>query len=215
MKPRSSSGPATRSRLSGPNILFVIDTSGSMDTDVTTQVPVQPGDRLSGLLRRRPRLFQDGLELEQSAGLQQRKLGAARGFQVQCGADQHGARRAITSRTARPNGAAACGKASMATPAIRCWVECRADAGIHGNGVDLSRLWARRRHQRPLDRDFDRADRLECEWRQPGLRVLRRQLRQLAQQRWHDYAESPGDRSAGGDPDDQFAGGRRRGQRRP
>ncbi|MBK7902082.1 MAG: hypothetical protein IPJ97_03360 [Proteobacteria bacterium] len=44
-------GAAVAAAPSRPNILFVMDTSGSMDTNVTTQVSFNPADTYSGSCR--------------------------------------------------------------------------------------------------------------------------------------------------------------------
>ena len=65
-----------------PNILFIIDTSGSMSTNVTTQVPFNPSTVYPGACSSRRVYFESGTDAQRPAELHQWQLGAARRIQV-------------------------------------------------------------------------------------------------------------------------------------
>ena len=85
-----------------PNILFIIDSSGSMSEDVVTQVPFNPATDWPGTCADDRVYFDTRLELEQPAELQQQQLRAACRIQVQCGAHRHGDRRLLRGRPRGP-----------------------------------------------------------------------------------------------------------------
>lgn len=124
-----------------PNILFIMDTSGSMGTNVVTQVPYNPAITYPGSCDPSRVYFVLGNNSNNVPA-----CGTNTSFPLaafKCDA-------ALQSMTPRGY--------SVTTPAaqwrlnrwqginggtgITVWVECRADAGIHGNGTDLARLWA-------------------------------------------------------------------------
>ena len=131
-----------------PNILLIMDTSGSMDEDVQTQAPYTaatdfPGSSncddnrvfySQGSNSSDPPSCNDSnsvplASFKCDAGLQQLQVA---GFYVAAQGAQWRANNAGTKRWRNING----------SNAADAWVECRADAGIHGNGVNLTRLWA-------------------------------------------------------------------------
>lgn len=131
-----------------PNILLIMDTSGSMEEDVETQVPYTaatdfPGSNncddnrifySQGSNSSDPPSCNDSnsvplANFKCDAGLQQLQVA---GFYVAAQAAQWRANNAGTKRWRNING----------SNVADAWVECRADAGIHGNGVNLTRLWA-------------------------------------------------------------------------
>ena len=130
-----------------PNILFIMDTSGSMSEDTQTQVPYDPATNFPGNNSCDGRIFyRQGSNSSDppscndsnsvpaalfkcSAGLQQI---LEDGFYVAAQAAQWRANNAGTKRWRNING----------SNTADAWVECRADAGVHGNGVNLTRVWA-------------------------------------------------------------------------
>jgi type IV pilus assembly protein PilY1 len=126
-----------------PNILFVIDTSGSMNTNVVTQVPFNPAVTYPGSCDPTRVYFQTGSNSSNppscsnntSVPLVAFKCNAAlvnmalSGYYV---ADRAAQWRGSGPRWRNING----------NTGVSVWVECRADAGIHGNGVNTTRLWA-------------------------------------------------------------------------
>ncbi len=125
-----------------PNILFIIDTSGSMSTNTTTQVPFNPAVDFSGSCADDRVYFGVGSNTSappactnsNSVPLAAFKCNAALTNMALAG--YYVADRAAQWRNSRWRGINGGTGNSV-------WVECRADAGIHGNGVNLTRLWAR------------------------------------------------------------------------
>ena len=128
-----------------PNILFVLDTSGSMDTEVITEnSPYDPNTAYAGSCDPN-RVY---WVRDQGSPFLPPDCGTNNWFNLsnlKCKAALD------TFPTA---GLYAANRAAQYDPNDRRWeqlrstdksrnVECRADAGIHGDGVNLSRLWAR------------------------------------------------------------------------
>ena len=122
-------GAAVAAAPSRPNILFVMDTSGSMDTNVTTQVSFNPADTYSGSCRA------------------DRVYWSKDNRPPSCGTDQYVAATAFTCSAAQPNltssGISYVAKAArwrssrnrwdaLSSGDNTSWIECQADAGIHG-----------------------------------------------------------------------------------
>ena len=130
-----------------PNILFIMDTSGSMDEDVQTQVPYDPAVTFTGNSNCNGRIFYaqgsnsssppscndansvPAAIFKCNAGLQTM---AVSGFYVAQHGAQYRANNAGTKRWRNING----------SNTADAWVECRADAGVHGDGASTTRLWA-------------------------------------------------------------------------
>jgi type IV pilus assembly protein PilY1 len=124
-----------------------MDTSGSMDEDVETQVPYDPAVTFDGNSNCNGRIFYaqgsnssdppscndsnsvPAANFKCDVGLQTM---AVAGFYVAAQAAQYRANNAGTKRWRNVNG----------SNAADAWVECRADAGIHGDGIDDDELWA-------------------------------------------------------------------------
>ncbi len=122
-------GAAVAAAPSRPNILFIMDTSGSMDTNVTTQVSFNPADTYSGSCRADRVYWSDDNR------------------PPNCSTDQYVAATAFTCSAAQPNltssGIAYVAKAArwrsnrnrwdaLSAGDNTSWIECQADAGIHG-----------------------------------------------------------------------------------
>jgi type IV pilus assembly protein PilY1 len=126
-----------------PNILFVIDTSGSMDTEVVTQVPYDPNTTYPGTCSSSRVYFAQGSNSNSppactnftSVPLAAFKCDTA--LQAFTTAGYY-----VADRAAQYRGAPRLWRSINGNTANTVWVECRADAGIHGDGVDNSRLWA-------------------------------------------------------------------------
>jgi type IV pilus assembly protein PilY1 len=129
-----------------PNILFVLDTSGSMDTDVVTQVPYDPTQTYTGSCSLNRVYWRDG------AG-NPPKCTTSNYFdaaQMKCQA----ALIALNNAGYTPASYRARMWRNGTTSGTRIWdvmrnsehnqpVECQPDAGVHGDGVNLTKLWAR------------------------------------------------------------------------
>jgi len=128
-----------------PNILFILDTSGSMDTDVVTEnAPYDPLQIYSGSCRS-DRVYwvrDDGTPI----------LPPDCGVATWFSATNMKCKAALDAFAITGNYSAT--RAAQYAPGNTRWeqirstvtnqdVECRADAGIHGDGVNLTRLWAR------------------------------------------------------------------------
>jgi type IV pilus assembly protein PilY1 len=130
-----------------PNILLIMDSSGSMDEDVETQVPFDPAVEFDGDADCDDRIFyaqgSNSSEPPDCTGGNSvpaanfkcdvgARTMAVSGFYVAAQGAQYRANNAGTKRWRSVNG----------SNASDAWVECRADAGVHGDGVDTTHLWA-------------------------------------------------------------------------
>ena len=124
-----------------PNILFILDTSGSMSTDVTTQVPFNPATDWPGTCRDDRVYFATGsnssappaCDNSHSVPLVAFMCNAA--LTNMASAGYYVADRAAQWRSNKWQGI-------NGNTGNSVWVECKADAGIHGNGVNLTKRWA-------------------------------------------------------------------------
>ena len=125
-----------------PNILFIMDTSGSMNTDVVTQVPYNPATTYSGPCSSSRVYFVQGSNSSSppacssntSVPLVAFKCNAA--LQAFSTAGYYVADRAAQWRGTGPRWRGINGNTGNSV-----WVECRSDAGLHGDGVNATRLW--------------------------------------------------------------------------
>jgi len=133
-------GEAVAAPSARPNILFILDTSGSMDSNVTTQVPFDPATVYSGTCRT------DRIYWSTSASRP-----------PSCSTDQYIAATAFTCNAAQASLASA-GLASVSKAARwrsnrdrwdslsdndhSSYVECSADAGLHGVDAAAPKKWA-------------------------------------------------------------------------
>jgi len=125
-----------------PNILFIMDTSGSMSGNVTTQVPYSASTDFSGSCADNRVYFVQGTNSsappactnDNSVPLAAFKCDAA--LTSMASAGYYIADRAAQWRSSRWRNV-------QGNTGNSVWVECRADAGIHGNGVNTTNLWAR------------------------------------------------------------------------
>ena len=132
-------GAAVAAAPSRPNILFIMDTSGSMDTNVQSQVPYDAATTFSGSCQT------------------DRVYWSRTGTPPACSTDQYVAASAFTCNAAQPNlsssGIAYVTKAARWRSSRNRWdtlsagdnsssIECEADAGVHGPNAASSKKWA-------------------------------------------------------------------------
>jgi type IV pilus assembly protein PilY1 len=130
-----------------PNILFIIDTSGSMSTNVVTQVPFDPSVDWPGSCTDDRVYFDAGDDSSDPPSCSDSNSVPLAIFKCQ----------AATTNMALAGYYLASQAAQWRTPSrgstkqwrtidgrntADAWVECNADHGVHGNGVNLSNLWA-------------------------------------------------------------------------
>ncbi|MEX0744903.1 MAG: hypothetical protein WD118_04810, partial [Phycisphaeraceae bacterium] len=126
-----------------PNILFIMDTSGSMSTNVVTQVPFDPATTYPGSCSASRIYFSQGTNSSNPPSCSNSNSVPAVAFkcnaatQAMATAGYYVADRAAQWRGSGPRWRNILGNTGNST-----WVECRADAGLHGDGVNTSRLWA-------------------------------------------------------------------------
>ena len=126
-----------------PNILFVIDTSGSMDTDVVTQVPFNPATVYPGTCATNRVYVQQGNNSSNPPACTNANSVPLVAFK--CNAAVQAFTTAgfyIADRAAQWRGAGPRWRNIQGNTGNNVWVECRADAGVHGDGVNVTRLWA-------------------------------------------------------------------------
>ncbi len=126
-----------------PNILFVIDTSGSMTTDVVTQVPFNPATVYPGTCSTSRVYVQQGNNSSNPPACTNANSVPLVAFK--CNAALQAFTTAgfyIADRAAQWRGAGPRWRNIQGGSGNNVWVECRADAGLHGDGVNVSRLWA-------------------------------------------------------------------------
>jgi type IV pilus assembly protein PilY1 len=130
-----------------PNILFVLDTSGSMATNVVTQVPYDPATTYTGACDTSRVYWRLGTGSPPRCSTTSQWFA---GTQMKCNAAQI----ALNNAGYTPSSFRARMWRNGSTSGTRIWdlmrdtehnqpVECQVDAGVHGDGVSLTRLWAR------------------------------------------------------------------------
>jgi type IV pilus assembly protein PilY1 len=127
-----------------PNILFVIDTSGSMSTDVVTQVPFNAATVYPGTCAANRVYFQQGNNSSTPPDCTNANSVPLVAFK--CNAAVQSFTTAgfyIADRAAQWRGAGPRWRNIQGNTGNSVWVECRADAGLHGDGVNVTRLWAK------------------------------------------------------------------------
>ncbi len=127
-----------------PNILFIMDTSGSMTSNVTTQVPYDPNFSYSGNNNCDGRIFYaQGSNTSNPPACNDGNSVPAANFRCDAALQQMAvAGYYVADRAAQWRGNPRRWRGINGSNANDAWVECRADAGVHGNGVNLSNLWA-------------------------------------------------------------------------
>ncbi|HKE44697.1 MAG TPA: PilC/PilY family type IV pilus protein [Steroidobacteraceae bacterium] len=128
-----------------PNILFILDTSGSMDTDVVTEnAPYDPAVTYGGSCRsdRTYWVRDDGTPIlpptcEAATWFNATNMKCKTAKDAFLVAGFYSATRAAQFSTTNSRWE------QIRSTVTNLDVECRADAGIDGDGVNLTRLWAR------------------------------------------------------------------------
>ncbi len=124
-----------------PNILFVFDTSGSMGTNVVTQTPYDPSVMFPGTCSNGRVYYATGNPAGPPNCATRNWISIP---QFRCNAALAGLA-AIGSYYASDAGHWRNNRwrsLSNELDGATEWLECRADAGVHGDGVDAARLWA-------------------------------------------------------------------------
>jgi len=125
-----------------PNILFIMDTSGSMDTNVVTQVPFDPATTYPGSCASDRVYFLQGSNSSNPPSCSNSNSVPLVAFK--CDAGIQGMATAgyyVADRAAQWRGAGPRWRGINGNTGNNVWVECRADAGVHGDGVNTLRLW--------------------------------------------------------------------------
>ena len=132
-------GDAVAAPAARPNIMFILDTSGSMSANVTTQIPFDPAATYSGSCRSDRIYWSSG------------------GRPPSCSTDQYVSASAFTCNAAQASlnsaGVAPVAKAARWRSSRNRWdslsdsdhtsyVECEADAGLHGQDAAATKKWA-------------------------------------------------------------------------
>lgn len=128
-----------------PNILFIIDTSGSMNGEITTQEPYDPSVTYSGDCSSSRIYYRSGSDANDppdcDGSTQARYFPASSFYCNAAAASLNSIGYFLSERAGRfDTGDRRWENLSNGSSAR---VECREDAGVHGDGVDTSRLWAR------------------------------------------------------------------------
>jgi len=130
-----------------PNILFIFDTSGSMDSEISPRPPYDPSVDYSGDCQSDRVYYRTGSNISNPPdcdGSTQASWVPASYFRC----DAATGPLATLGYYADPDDRAARWRASRRRwqsllSESESYVECRADAGIHGDGTSTTRLWAR------------------------------------------------------------------------
>ena len=126
-----------------PNILFIMDTSGSMNSDVVTQVPYDPATTYAGSCSANRVYFQQGSNSSNPPNCSNNTSVPLAAFECDAATQAMAASGYyIADRAAQWRGNPLRWRNVVGNTGPSVWVECRADAGIHGDGVNLTRLWA-------------------------------------------------------------------------
>ncbi len=126
-----------------PNILFIIDTSGSMSEDVTTQVPFNPATDWAGSCADDRVYFDTGSNSSDPPNCNNNNSVPLAAFKCNAAlTSMASAGYYIADRAAQWRGNGPRWRGINGNTGNSVWVECKADAGVHGDGVNFSRLWA-------------------------------------------------------------------------
>jgi len=126
-----------------PNILFVIDTSGSMSTNVVTQVPFNPAVTYPGTCDPTRVYFQTGSNSSNPPSCTNNTSVPLVAFKCNTALTNMAlSGYYVADRAAQWRGSGPRWRNINGNTGAAVWVECRADAGVHGNGVNVTNLWA-------------------------------------------------------------------------
>ncbi len=129
-----------------PNILFIIDTSGSMDTQVLTQEAFNPATTYTGPCNTGRVYYASGSDANNTPNCSNNNSSVPVAA-FKCSAATTGIATAgyyLADRAAqwRTQGKKTQWNSITDNATATAYVECRADAGIHGDGVNVTKLWA-------------------------------------------------------------------------
>ena len=171
-----------------PNVLFILDTSGSMGTNVTTTTPFDPAQTYAGSCASNKIFWST---TGRAPDCDDDNWFDATKFRCQAAAGPLGADGvgSYTDRLARwqPNS-----NASKRVGVLRLGnnnpphVECQADQGVHGSGTGVN--LCHQQHERPLEVQRPRTQLVHY---QPRLYDLQRQLPELVPRPQHDCHRYP------------------------
>ncbi len=125
-----------------PNILFVIDTSGSMDTEVVTQVPFDPADSYPGGCSTNRVYFQRGSDSSDPPNCADSSSVPLAAFSCDAALQAMAVNGYSLERAGQWRGSPRRWRGINGGTGSTTWVECFADAGLHGDGVNPLNLWA-------------------------------------------------------------------------
>ncbi|MGH7128132.1 MAG: vWA domain-containing protein, partial [Planctomycetaceae bacterium] len=126
-----------------PNILFIMDTSGSMSEEVETQVPFNPADDYPGSCADDVIYYERGSNSSDPPGCTDGNSVPVANFKCDAASQvMDTAGYYIADRAAQWRGNPRRWRSINGSNAVDAWVECRPDAGVHGNGIDTTELWA-------------------------------------------------------------------------
>lgn len=128
-----------------PNILFIIDTSGSMNTDVVTQVPFDPAVTYGGSCDPNRVYFATGSNPNSPPSCSTSSSVPSAAFQCNTASQAFltaGYYPATVAAQWRTVSGVTRWRSITNTSSSTTWVECRADAGLHGNGTAPLRPYA-------------------------------------------------------------------------
>jgi len=141
-----------------PNILFIIDSSGSMTEDVTTQVPFTPATDWPGSCRDDRVYFETGSNSSDPPSCSNRNSVPLAAFKCDAALTNMAiAGYYVADRAAQWRGSGPRWRGINGNTGNSVWVECKTDAGQHGNGVDTTKLWAADAGNGPWSSDSTKA----------------------------------------------------------
>ncbi len=124
-----------------PNILFIFDTSGSMSTDVVTQVPFDPAATYAGSCSASRIYFRSGSNTSNPPNCSDNNSVPAVAFKCDAAVQEIATFGNSVQRAAQWRGSGPRWRNVNGNTGNSVWVECEADAGVHGDGVNLAKLW--------------------------------------------------------------------------
>jgi type IV pilus assembly protein PilY1 len=126
-----------------PNILFIVDSSGSMRTDVVTQVPFDPATTYAGTCSASRVYFIQGTNSSTPPNCSDNNSVPLAAFKCNTALQAMATTGYyVADRAAQWRGSGPRWRNINGNTAATVWVECKADAGLHGDGVNLTKRWA-------------------------------------------------------------------------
>ncbi|MFZ2508595.1 MAG: hypothetical protein WAW79_09015 [Steroidobacteraceae bacterium] len=127
-----------------PNILFVFDTSGSMNTEVTTQVPYNPSTAYAGSCSTSRIYYRTGTNTGDPPNCTDNNSVPVAAFKCNAATQEIAQYGNSVQRAGqwRRQGNTNNWRTINVSNSNTAWVECAADTGVHGDGVNTLKLWA-------------------------------------------------------------------------